>query len=75
MTDEEIIGVVKYWLEHDDKRAARAAIGQRYFLEKFGSRQYVQDVSNHIRQVQNGARGFSFPYAFAPLPNPLPMDG
>lgn len=75
MTDQEIVDTINHWLAHDAERAERAARGQRYFLERFASRQYVQDVSAWVRRAQSGQRGMVLPYEWRMLPTPLPEDG
>ena len=75
MPDQQIVETINHWLAHDVERAERAARGQRYFLQRFASRSYVEDVIAWIRRAQLGQRGMVLPYEWRMLPNPLPNDG
>ena len=75
MSDQQIIDTINHWLARDGERAERAARGQRYFLQRFAHRQYVEDVSAWIRRARAGQRGMVLPYEWRMLPSPLPLDG
>lgn len=71
-TDEELLGTVRWWLEHSAEREARARAGQKLVLSRYTTSHAAQEMIHAMKQYISGARGLVFPHPFSPIDHFLP---
>ena len=64
-SDNVLIETVKWWIEHDEERKARALAGQRAVAAKYTYDHAVDVLLQSYHRYKSGLYGFWFPYSFS----------